>query len=219
MFMVFHTCITKMHMTLLWAFSSHWDWAFIASHSTLSFNTCYCSSLVLNTILPTNWVCFFITMLWVITRLTISFYQMIILAPSRGMSIQIHVVFDRGNCWVFLALPLALSLKTCMCCKLLQVVLGTGTDIGIELKWCIFAYEYHARKMTSIKFIIGTLTHFSHHPCYTSYLSLSHGISIHDGFYIRMWWHLSSCSFREAHFLPTQITQDIQMWCSKFHFV
>ena len=33
-FVVFHTCITKMHMTLLWAFSSYWDWALIMSHST-----------------------------------------------------------------------------------------------------------------------------------------------------------------------------------------
>ena len=36
MFVIFHMCITKMHMTLLWVFSSHWDWALIASHSTLS---------------------------------------------------------------------------------------------------------------------------------------------------------------------------------------
>ena len=26
--------VHRMHMTLLWAFSSHWDWALIVSHST-----------------------------------------------------------------------------------------------------------------------------------------------------------------------------------------
>ena len=39
-FVIFHTCITKMHMTLLWVFSSYWDWVLIASHSTLY--TCQC---------------------------------------------------------------------------------------------------------------------------------------------------------------------------------
>ena len=39
-FVVFHTCITKMHMTLLWVFSSHWDWVLFVSHSTPTFKQC-----------------------------------------------------------------------------------------------------------------------------------------------------------------------------------
>ena len=51
MFVIFHMCVTKVHMTLLWAFSSYWDWVLIASHSTLPH-----AKLPLNSTLAFNWM-------------------------------------------------------------------------------------------------------------------------------------------------------------------
>ena len=63
MFVIFHMCITKMHMTLLWAFSSHWDWVLIASHSTFSTAETMCSTFFLLQVWFLSFIIIFLTYL------------------------------------------------------------------------------------------------------------------------------------------------------------
>ena len=45
MFVIFHMCVTKMHMTLLWAFSWYWDWALYRVSFNSILSLCFWTAL------------------------------------------------------------------------------------------------------------------------------------------------------------------------------